>query len=31
LEENLAEVLFIEESAMVPLIIELQRKIGAHE
>jgi hypothetical protein len=31
LEEALGEMLFIEESALVPLIRELQRKIHAHE
>lgn len=30
-EELLAEILFIEESALVPLIKELQRKIWVHE
>ncbi|MBS1614842.1 MAG: hypothetical protein JST06_01845 [Bacteroidetes bacterium] len=30
-EELLTEILFIEESALVPLIKELQRKIWAHE
>lgn len=30
-EETLNEVLFIEESALLPMMIELQRNIGAHE
>jgi hypothetical protein len=30
-EETLSEVLFIEESALIPMMLELQRNIGAHE
>jgi hypothetical protein len=31
LEELLNEVLFIEESALIPMMLDLQRNIGAHE
>lgn len=31
MEETLNEVLFVEESAMIPMMIDLQKSIGAHE